>query len=239
MFQTRSETLWYECPFGLTERHISRLSASHCLAGEKIGDKPFSRVGSWARWTVACEDRNRASVYTFTNLEFMQKKDTWLPEACNADGSTAQERYENLPTGWDADSPPSEGAPPNAWVITVSGSKLKGQDDANLVLTKRGLDACLKFRDMKMECCLKEEPDGQFFVNKQGKALTRLQRTKGSIIDKFGKVTGVHKPTVNTLRRAAESQIQNSSKVMCQKKRNLSHSAELKLSKRKYLQRSR
>ena len=214
--------LWFESEEAKKEEAECDEIYQSCMAGEKIGDKQFSRVGSWARWTVACEDRNRASVYTFTNLEFMQKKDTWLPEACNANGSTAQERYENLPTGWDADSPPSEGAPPNAWVISVSGSKLKGQDDANLVLTKRGLDACLKFRDMKSECGLKEEHDGQFFVNKQGKALTRLQRTKGSIIDKFGKVTGVHKPTVNTLRRAAESQIQNSS-VMKQNVEKIQH----------------
>ena len=97
--------LWFESEETKKEEAECDEIYRSCMAGEKIGDKPFSRVGSWARWTVACEDRNRASVYTFTNLEFMQKKDTWLPEACNADGSTAQERYENLPTGWDADSP--------------------------------------------------------------------------------------------------------------------------------------
>lgn len=205
--------IWFESEEAKQEEAECDEIYQRCMAGRNCTDKGFARVGGWARWTAACEDRSRTSVYNFTNLEFMQRKDTWLPEASNSDYSTAQERYENLPSGWNADSPPSEGVPPNAWVITVSGSgsRLKGQEDAHLVLTKRGLDACLKFRDMKNECLLKEENDGQFFVNKQGRALGRMQRTKGSIIEKFGQVTGVHKATVNTLRRAAESQIQSSS----------------------------
>ena len=181
-----------------------------CMAGRKVSEKEFSKFAHWARWTVACEDRNRTSAYKFTNLEFMQRKEKWLPDVKKGDTSSDLERFDNLPSTWDADSPPSEGAPPSCWVITVTSADLKGQEDAQLVLTRRGLESCVRFREMKNECLEKEDNNGHFFVNKKGKPLGRMQRTKGSIIEKFASASGVQKATVNTLRRAAESQIQSS-----------------------------
>ena len=203
-------TTWFESEEAKQEEEECQEIYDRCMAGKKVPDKEFSKVGNWSRWTVACEDRNRTSVYKFTNLEFMQRKEKWLPEADKSDKSSVQERFENLPSTWDADAPPSEGVPPTCWVITVNGEGLKGQEDAQLVLTRRGVSSCLMFRDMKEICLKKEDEKGQFFVNKQGRALGRLQRTKGSLLEKFGRVTGVQKASMNTLRRAAEGQIQSS-----------------------------
>ena len=127
-----------------------------------ILDKDFARFGHWGRFTVALEDRNRRAVYGSTNIEFMKRKPKWLPPKSKDDDSLVVDRFERLPTDWDADSPPEKGANPSCWVIEVSGTHLKGKEEAQLVLTRRAAEICLMFRDMKHECEVPEENDGPF-----------------------------------------------------------------------------
>ena len=172
--------------------------------------KEFVRFGRWGRWTIACEDRNRKSVYEFTNLEYMMRKPKWLPPRNEGDTRLDFERFDKLPHDWNPDVAPYKGAEPSCWVIEVSGDHLKNKEDAQLVLTRRGAEICVQFREMKRRCNLDEDPGGPFFVNKKGKPLGRMQRTKGSLMERFGIVCGIEKVTTNSLRRAAEISIQNS-----------------------------
>ena len=173
--------------------------------------REFVRFGRWARWTIACEDRNRKSVYEFTNLQYMMRKPKWLPPRNEGDTRMDFERFQKLPPDWNPDVPPSKGAEPSCWVIEVSGENLKNREDAQLVLTRRGAEICVKYREMKRRCGLDDkDPKSRFFVNKQGKPLGRMQNTKGSLMEKFGIVCGIKNVTTNSLRRAAEVSIQNS-----------------------------
>ena len=52
------------------------------------------------------------------------------------------------------------------------------------------------------------DPDAPFFCNFTGGALSPLINTPGSLLDILGQVTGLEKPTVNSLRRGMESHIQ-------------------------------
>ena len=201
---------WFESDEAKKEEAACLELHEKCMAGRSILDKDFSRFANWARFTIACEDRNRRAVYGFTNLEFMKRKPKWLPLKNKDDSVNVAEMFEKLPSNWNADSAPKEGAEPSCWVVAVSGADLKGNEDAQLVLTRRTEEICLKFREMKEECSVACEEKGPFFVNKRGKALAKLQRTKGSLLEKFGKVCGFEKATTNSLRRAAEQQIQNS-----------------------------
>ena len=120
------------------------------------------------------------------------------------------DRFELLPDGWNADEPQRPGLEPTCWAIKVSGDGLKGGKEANLILNKRTHDLCLKYQDVKEVVVGEVSGDDCFFVNFKNKPLAPLQRTPGSLLAKYGEVTGVHKPTVNSLRRAMEPIIQAS-----------------------------
>ena len=202
--------IWFESDVAKEEEAACTELYERSMNGRGITDKDFARFGHWGRFTIACEDRNRRAVYEFTNMEFKKRKPKWLPPKSNDDPSLMSDRFERLPSNWDADSPPEAGADASCWVIEVSGTHLKGKEDAQLVLTKRASEICLMFREMKRECKVPDDNDGPFFVNKKGKPLAKMQRTKGSLLEKFGNVCGFEKATTNSLRRAAETQIQNS-----------------------------
>lgn len=201
---------WFESDVAKEEEKACQDIYLQCYEGKGTTIRNFVRFANWGRWTIACEDRNRRSVYSFTNLEFMKRKPKWLPPRNEDDTSLVFERFEKLPQDWDPDAPPHKGAEPTCWVIEVSGDDLKLKEDAQLVLTRRGEEICVQFREMKRECKVPAEPNDPFFVNRRGKPLAKMQRTKGSLLEKFGNVCGFEKATTNSLRRAAETQIQNS-----------------------------
>lgn len=202
--------IWFESEEAKEEETACQEIYHKCMDGVGVSDRNFGRFAHWGRFTIACEDRNRRAVYGFTNLEFMKRKPKWLPPINKDDTRLMFERFEKLPPDWNPDSPPKKGAEPTCWVIEVSGADLKGKEDAQLVLTRRAAEICAQFREMKRDCQVPEEHNGPFFVNKKGKPLAKMQRTKGSLLEKFGKVCGIEKATTNSLRRAAETQIQNS-----------------------------
>ena len=99
------------------------------------------------------------------------------------------------------------------WVISVSGRQhaLKGNISADVILTRRGEEICKKYRDLKFACLDEEEDDASpFFVNIQGKPLSKIRNHAGSLLEKLGAVCRVENPTVNTFRRATEVQVQAS-----------------------------
>ena len=71
------------------------------------------------------------------------------------------------------------------------------------------------------------EDTDPYFVNTRNEPIAPLQNTPGSLLNKFGIACGIAKPTVNTLRRAAETKIQ-ASPLMKSAVENLnSHSSEV------------
>ena len=208
--ETNCVVKWFESDVAKEEEKACQDIYLRCYEEKGTTLKNFVKFANWARWTVACEDRNRRAVYGFTNLEFMKRKPKWLPPKNEDDTSFMFERFQKLPQDWDPDSPPHKGAEPTCWLIEVSGNDLKSKEDAQLVLTRRGAEICVQFREMKRECKVSEEASGHFFVNRKGNPLAAMQRTKGSLLEKFGKVCGFEKATTNSLRRAMETQIQNS-----------------------------
>ena len=116
------------------------------------------------------------------------------------------------------------------WCIPVSGTDLglKGNENTVIVLTRRGEEVCAKYRDMKFACLNKDENnEDPFFVNSNGKPLGPIQRTKGSLLEKLGKVCGVENPTVNSFRRATEVHVQASPLMKQASKKIQLHSAEV------------
>ena len=202
------------------------------IAGASIGSKEFLRFANWSRFSLVLDDRNRRGVYNFSNKVFGERVPKWLPPSTSDDSSEdVVDKFLVLPDNWNADSPPTEGAEPSCYVINMSGSSkgLKGQKAAQIILTPRVLECCLKFQDIKQNVLDNVQADDNFFVNGGGRALAAIQRTNGSLLDKLGKAVGVTDVTVNSFRRAAETVVQ-ASPCMKSKVENLqSHSNEVGL----------
>ena len=213
----------------LEEKECSKIY-DMAIAGKDVSSKDFTRYANYVRFTVLIEDRNRRSVYNFTNLEYKMRKPKWLPLRNNDDANEAQ-MFETLPESWDADSPRA-GEPPSVWVITVSGTahNLKGNEEAHIILTRRTEELCKRYREMKIEIQGEEEADNEnFFVNKVGRALAPIQKVKGSLLQKLGMACNIVNPTVNTLRRATEHHIQNSPVLKASVEKIQHHSAAVGL----------
>ena len=200
-----------------------------CLSGSKVGSKDFNKFANWARFNVVLEDRNRRSVYSFSNGEFAARRPKYLPEKTEV--GDAVDKFDMLPDDWNPDVPHQEGEEPSCWVVDVSGTTkgLKGGRAAQIILTPRALECCLKYRDIKTEVFENVEDEAQFFVNIRGKPLTALQNTPGSLLDKLGSACGVNQPTVNSFRRAAEVKVQASPLMKASVENLQSHSRKVGL----------
>ena len=228
--EQRAVVNWFESEKAKLEEKDCLQIYNKCIAGKEIKYKEFLRFGNWTRFTLCLEDRNRRSVYQFSNTEFQERVAKWLPPTKKEENSVDVDKFELLPETWNPDVPHPEGAPPSCWVIDVSGERgLKGGKHANIVLTPRSAELCLKFQDLKRECLEEVDDNDPFFVNLKGKPLTAIQRTKGSLLEKMGEVCGVDNPTVNTFRRAAEVKVQASPLMKASVENLQSHSRQVGL----------
>ena len=228
--EQQSVKKWFESEEAKIEEEICLKNYERCLAGVKMGSKEFLRFANWARFTLALVDRNRRSVYNFRNKEFAERVPKWLPGTKNEDDVTA-DKFELIPEGWNPNVPHSEGEEPTCWVINVCGGSkgLKGGRPAQIVLTPRSAEICLKFRDLKSECLQACKENDPFFVNMKGSPLTAMQRTPGSLLAKLGNVCGLGNATVNTFRRAAEVRVQASPLMKASVENLQSHSRQVGL----------
>ena len=162
----------------------------------KVNAKEFTRFANWVRFTQAIVDKNRRSVYSFTNKDFTNRCPKWLPKTAASDITSAVDRFEDLPDDWNTDSPQEEGMEPSCWTIKVCGNSkgLKGGRSAQIVLIPSIVELLLKYRDLKSEVIKIEEENGEFFVNNKNKPLAAMQRTPGSLFDKLGKAVGLTNP---------------------------------------------
>ena len=218
---------WIESDTAKEEAEVNLKNYDKCLTGHRLGDKEFNKFANWSRFSVALEDRNRRAVYSFTNKEFSQRRPKWLPKVKD-DEQVSNYIFQKLPAGWNPDISLT-GEDPSCWVLNVApGTKgLKGGRAAQIVLTRRTAEICLKYRDLKVECLDKIEEKDPFFVNAKNKALSAMQRTPGSLLDKLGKVCGIENATVNTFRRAAEVRVQDSPVMKTSVQKLQSHSSQV------------
>ena len=153
-----------------------------------------------------------------------------MPEKTDC-GDNAVDKFDMLPDEWNPDVPHQEGEEPSCWVIDVAGTTkgLKGGRAAQIILTPRSVEWCLKYRDLKSDEFDNVEDDSQFFVSIRGKPLSPLQNTPGSLLDKVGGACGVNQPTVNSFRRAAETKVQASPLMKASVENLQSHSRQVGL----------
>ena len=221
---------WFSSEAAAQEEKECSAIYKKCISGSKTGAKPFLRYANFSRWNVVLEDRNRRSGYEFTNAEFASRQPKWLPKVKKNSKDNESDRFETLPDSWNPDLAPNEGEEPSCYLIKRSGKGkgLKGQKEVRIILTPRSLEICLRFQDMK-EMLLDVKDTDSFFVNLKNEPIAPLQNTPGSLLHKFGIACGIAKPTVNTLRRAAETKIQ-ASPLMKSAVENLNgHSSEVGL----------
>ena len=175
------------------------------MDSKKINAEPFNKVASATRFQFAVGDKNRPSIYTFKNEDYLSKVKAWLPDL-----DTNIWRLDQLPPGWKMYQEPSPGEPPSCFEIRLDGTlaQTKGQAATNIIIDRRSWQLAEMYRDLKKICFGHISPSDPFFVNHRGLPLSRLQRTPGSLVEKFGEVTGVTDFTMTCLRRAAEGVIQ-------------------------------
>ena len=181
------------------------------VQGKKCTEKELVKLGNFARFQLALRDRNRKSVYSFSNKDFTGRRPKWLPLAQKEDVCIV-DRFDLLPETWNADEPTIPGLKPSCWVIRLYGDTqgLKGGKTTDIIMTSETLSWCRKYQDVKETMVADIQDDDAFFVNAKNKPLTNLQRTPGSLLYKYMEVTGVQNPTINTFRRAMEPIIQAS-----------------------------
>ena len=200
--EMKAVSRWYKSEEAKEEEGACLNIYKKATTGGKLTSKEFGRFGQWAQFSTCLEDKNRRGAYSFTNLEFKKRKPMWFPEDFEEEETEdMNELFKKLPENWDWNVPPKPDAQPSCWVIEVSGEGLKGGNAAQLILTRRSSEICNKFRDLKFEVFGDDEDElSPFFVNMKKKPLTDLQRTKGSLLERLGKVCGVSNATVNTFR---------------------------------------
>lgn len=71
------------------------------------------------------------------------------------------------------------------------------------------------------------DPEKPFFQNYQGRPLGDIKRTKGSIIEEYGLVTGVNFPTATAVRRTVDHHVQTNSKMTLRSSQIAQHSQDV------------
>ena len=104
---------------------------------------------------------------------------------------------------------------------------VKGGEDGDIVLTREAHEQCLRYRDLKVQKLGDCDDNDLFFVNFNGGPLAPFNNTRGSILETFGKATGISNPATNCFRRGAEAVIQADPKLKTHVKKLQSHSAQV------------
>ena len=82
-------------------------------SGVDIGEKEFNQYAEGARFMLAMSDKNRRSVYQFSNQHYTSRQEVFFPSNYN--------EFDTLPKDWQIHNPPNEDAEPDQWIIRLSG----------------------------------------------------------------------------------------------------------------------
>ena len=119
----------------------------NCMAGLKIGPRSFVKYANHVRFNLVLHDRNRMGVYSFTNMDFAERKPKYLPH----ESFFPEDGFRSLPSDWNPDCAPYDGAEPSCYVMELTGDNrgLKGGKTASVILSKSVIELCLRYREMK------------------------------------------------------------------------------------------
>ena len=174
----------------------------------KIGKDKFNNIANFVRFLLAVTDKSRPSSYYFLNSDYVAKTKVWLPPDHDNLWS-----LDNLPQGWNMYSCPDPSVPPTCHQIRLDGSQpqLKRNKPVTLLLNKKCYILMEKYIELK-KLKFKQTSlplDQIFFVNHNGQKLSRIQRSKGSLLTVFASVVGIKDFKMTSLRKAAEGKIQS------------------------------
>ena len=190
----------------------------------KIGRENFNKMANFCRFQLAVTDKSRPSSYKFLNQDYYGKTKVYLPPDHDCLWS-----LESLPTNWNMYEPPTPSTPPTCYEIRLDGSlpELKGNKAHTLIVNQKCFNLMEKYHDWKKQVFGDVLPlDQPYFVNYNGKQLSRIQRTnKGSLLDVFASVVGISDFKMTSLRKASEGVIQSRRDLAKNTKDLNSHSA--------------
>lgn len=173
-----------------------------------IGKEKFNNFANFVRFQLAVTDKSRPSSYYFFNRDYQGKTKVWLPPDHDCLWS-----LESLPAGWNMYRSPDPSVPPTCYEIRLDGSqsKLKGNRPVTLLVNQKCYYLMEKYDELKKLMFGKKSLplDQVFFVNHAGKKLSRIQRSKGSLLTVFASVVGIKDFKMTSLRKASEGLIQS------------------------------
>ena len=214
-------TVWFNSAEAVEEDVSFQASWENCMSGKSISRREFTNAACYARFMTCLESQNRAAAFDFSNRAFLERFEKWLPEV--------SEDWMVVPENWNFNEPSVPGMDPSCYVIELSGAErgMKMGEATDVVLTKRSHDVCLKYAEMKETVLGPCDDSANFFVNSRGLPLAPMVRKKGSLLYKFGQVTGVSNFSTNSLRRGMEYKIQRDSNLLHHIKKIQSHTRKV------------
>ena len=123
---TRAVTTWNESDESKErESHFLKIYQDASKSGQ-IKSRAFTTLAHYVRFRLAVADKSRPGSYNLLNSDISTAKKLYWPENYTGFG--------DLPPGWNENVPPSPGATPSSWSITVSGKTLK-YNFFNIIIT--------------------------------------------------------------------------------------------------------
>ena len=187
-----------------------------------ISGRNFTKFSLWVRFCLFVEDKGRASVYNFSNEQFVSRIPMYYPEGYY--------EFKKLPAGYNPYVRPNEETEPTNYVIRLSGNQtgIKQNEANNIIITRSIGKLCAQYRELKRDILrLKTKKNDNFFVNHNNKPLTRIQNTKNSLLHKVEIATGIDDVTTNTFRKYVEAIIQSNEEMTAICKNLNSHTAQV------------
>ena len=175
----------------------------NAISKNQLSGKDFTRWSHWCRFCLFLSDKNRVGTYNFDNESFILRLPLWFPKDYS--------EFNKLPLSYDPYEKPVGSPPPTNYAIKVTGNEegIKLQEGTNIIITKKSAHLCAQYRKLKEiiqpNTCLTDP----FFINEKNKALSRIQNTQNSLLDKMGKAIGLDEINATMVRQSAEATIQS------------------------------
>ena len=224
--EANSIKTWHESEKGKEIANKQKSVYSKAIKDRTIQARAFNSFANYVRFLLCLQDKNRAGGYSFHNKHFYARQKLYYPEGYSS--------FANLPDGWDPNTPPTPNAEPSMVILRLPGNlaSLKGKEAVEVNVTMnmmRWLEMYRSLKELTRELTNRpqaESKDDCFFVNYQGKNLSEIKSSRGTIWQTFEEVTDVQRATITScVRSAAEQVIQNNPEMANRVKRLNNHSA--------------
>ena len=224
VLETKSVKKWFDSQEHKDEEAKVIKIWQDAMEQDKVTSKPYVTVANFARFILAITSKNRSSCFKFSNKDYVQKSELWLPDV-SPELVFDETDHEKIA------APPKEepNLKPNGAIIKLSGggAQIKNQEAQTIYINAYASEFMQKFRDLKeIQFPGALNPQDDFFSNFENEPLADMTNKPGTLLWKFGRVTGPEKPTLNSIRRGQEPLIQMSPAAKSRIKDLQSHSAD-------------